>query len=125
MTLENDLKRALRRQAPPSGFASRVMQRIDSEVPRSDSGSSEFLGESSPEELRGTRGNPRNSRPVWWRAAAASVTLAVLLGGYATHRVVEHRRGERAKEQVLTAMRIAGEKVRYAQQEVRGIGTAE
>jgi hypothetical protein len=26
---------------------------------------------------------------------------------------------------VLTAMRIAGEKVRYAQQEVRGIGSAE
>ena len=123
MTLENDLKRALRRQAPPSGFAGRVMQRLDSEVPRSASGSSEFLGENSPEELRGTPRHPRN--PVWWRAAAASVTLAVLLGGYATHRVVEHRRGERAKEQVLTAMRIAGEKVRYAQQEVRGIGTAE
>jgi hypothetical protein len=125
MTLETDLKRALRRQAPPSGFAGRVMQRIGDEVPRSDSGSSEFLGESSPEELRGTPRHPRNSRPVWWRAAAASVTLAVLLGGYATHRVVEHRRGERAKEQVLTAMRIAGEKVRYAQQEVRGIGSAE
>jgi hypothetical protein len=99
MTLENDLKRALRRQAPPSGFAGRVMQRIEE-------------GE-------------KPKRPVWWRAAAASVTLAVLLGGYATHRVVEHRRGERAKEQVLTAMRIAGEKVRYAQQEVRGIGSAE
>jgi hypothetical protein len=103
MTLENDLKRALRRQAPAPGFAGRVMRRLD-EVPRS---------------------SPRNRRPVWWRAAAASVTLAVLLGGYATHRVVEHRRGERAKEQVLMAMRIAGEKVRYAQQEVRGIGTAE
>jgi hypothetical protein len=105
MNLENDLKRALRRQAPAPGFAGRVMQRLE-EVPR------------------GTRGTPRN-RPVWWRAAAASVTLAAILGGYATHRVVEHRRGERAKEQVLTAMRIAGEKVRYAQQEVRGIGTAE
>lgn len=107
MTLENDLKRALRRQAPAPGFAGRVMQRIetDNEVPRN-----------APRQ-------PRN--PVWWRAAAASVTLAVLLGGYATHRVIEHRRGEHAKEQVLTAMRIAGEKVRYAQQEVRGIGTAE
>ena len=104
MTLENDLQRALRRQAPAPGFAERVMQRIESdqEVPRK---------------------NPR--RPVWWRAAAASVTLAAILGGYATHRVLEYRRGERAKEQVLTAMRIAGEKVRYAQQEVRGIGTAE
>jgi hypothetical protein len=102
MTLENDLKRALRRQAPAPGFAGRVMQHIE-EAEHAE----------------------KPKRPVWWRAAAASVTLAALLGGYATHRVVEHRRGERAKEQVLTAMRIAGEKVRYAQQEVRGIGTAE
>lgn len=100
MNLEDDLKRVLRRQAPPPGFAGRVLQRLD-------------------EAEKPTR------RPVWWRAAAASVTLAAILGGYATHRVVEHRRGERAKEQVLTAMRIAGEKVRYAQQEVRGIGTSE
>ena len=100
MTLENDLKRALRREAPAPGFANRVMERIArQEMPR--------------------------RRPVWWRAAAASVTLAAILGGYATHKVVEHRRGERAKEQVLTAMRIAGEKVRYAQQEVRAIGTSE
>jgi hypothetical protein len=99
MTLENDLKRALRRQTPAPGFAGRVMQRLEK-------------GE-------------KPKRLGWWRAAAASVTLAVLLGGYATHRVVERQRGERAKEQVLTAMRIAGEKVRYAQQEVRGIGTAE
>ena len=101
MTLENDLKRALRREAPAPGFANRVMERIArQQVP------------------------PRR-RPVWWRAAAASVTLAVILGGYATHKVVEHRRGEHAKEQVLTAMRIAGEKVRYAQQGVRAIGTSE
>ncbi len=101
MTLDNDLKRVLRRQAPAPGFAGRVMQHIHEA------------------ERRPAR------RPAWWRAAAASVTLAAILGGYATHRVVEHRRGERAKEQVLTAMRIAGEKVRYAQQEVRGIGTSE
>ena len=101
MTLENDLKRALRREAPAPGFANRVMERIARQEAR-----------------------PRR-RPVWWRAAAASVTLAVILGGYATHKVVEHRRGEHAKEQVLTAMRIAGEKVRYAQQEVRAIGTSD
>jgi hypothetical protein len=104
MNLEDDLKRALRRQSPPAGFADRVMQRIEQES---------------------TKADPRTRGPVWWRAAAASVTLAAILGGYATHRVVEHRRGEHAKEQVLTAMRIAGEKVRYAQQEVRGIGTNE
>lgn len=101
MSLEDDLKRALRRQAPAPGFAGRVMQRIDHQTAE------------------------KRRQPVWWRAAAASLTLAAILGGYATHRVAEHRRGERAKEQVLTAMRIAGEKVRYAQQEVRGIGTPE
>ncbi len=98
MNLESDLKRALRRQSPPAGFAGRVLQRI---------------------ETAETRG-----RPVWWRAAAASVTLGLLLGGYATHKVVEHRRGEAAKDQVLEAMRIAGEKVRYAQQEAQQIGSA-
>jgi hypothetical protein len=97
MNLENDLKRALRRQSPDAGFAGRVLSRIERAEPR--------------------------KRPVWWRAAAASVTLATLLGGYTTYRVVEHRRGERAKEQLLQAMRIASEKVNYAQQEVRGIGS--
>ena len=100
MNLENELRRALRRQAPAPGFAGRVLQRIGEEP-------------------------MRTRKPMWFRAVAASFTLAVILGGYATHKVVEHRRGEHAKEQVLTAMRIAGEKVRYAQQEVRGIGTTD
>jgi hypothetical protein len=99
MNLEHDLQRALRRQSPPPGFAGRVLQRIQTTEQR--------------------------RRPIWWRAAAASVTLAVLLGGYATHKIVEHRRGEYAKAQVLTAMRIAGQKVRYAQQEVRQIGSSD
>lgn len=97
MNLEDDLKRALRRKAPDPGFAGRVLARIDR--------------------------TERRRRPVWWRAAAASVTLATMLGGYGTWRVIEHRRGERAKEQLLQAMRIASEKVSYAQREVRTIGT--
>jgi hypothetical protein len=98
MNLDNDLKRALQRESPAPGFAERVLARIDA------------------------RPEPRK-RPVWWRAAAASVTLATLLGGYTTYKVVEHRRGERAKEQVLLAMKIASEKVSYAQREVRSIGS--
>lgn len=99
MNLENDLRRALRRESPPAGFAGRVLERIESDAARKP-----------------------QSRP-WWHAAAASVTLAAVLGGYGAYRVVEHRRGEFAKEQVLTAMRIAGEKVKYAQEEVRAIGS--
>jgi len=100
MNLENDLKRALRRESPAPGFAGRVLQRIE----------------------HADRAVPVR-RPAWWRAAAASVTLGLVLGGYATHKVVEYRRGERAKEQVLVAMHLAGEKVRYAQQQVHNIGS--
>lgn len=97
MNLDNDLKRALRRAQPDPGFSGRVLARIERAEPR--------------------------KRPAWWRAAAASVTLATLLGGYGTYRVMEIRKGERAKEQLLTAMRIASEKVSYAKSEVRAIGS--
>jgi hypothetical protein len=96
MSLEHDLKRALRRESPAPGFSARVLARIDEAEP---------------------------PRTTWWRAAAASVTLAVLLGGYGTHKAIEYRRGERAREQVLEAMRIAGQKMSYAREEVRQIGT--
>ena len=97
MSFEHDLKRALRRESPAPGFAGRVLSRIE-----------------QPEVRK---------RPVWWRAAAASVTLAAILGGYGAHKVAERRQEEQAAEQVLLAMQIASEKVRYAQQEVRGIGS--
>jgi hypothetical protein len=99
MNLEHDLRTALRRESPAPGFAGRVMARLERDDAR------------------------QYRKPVWWRAAAASVALALLLGGYGTHKYVEHQRGERAREQVLEAMRIAGEKVRIAQKEVHRIGT--
>jgi hypothetical protein len=98
--LRTSLKSAMRRRSPDPGFAKRVMARIDG-------------GEAASER-----------RPMYrWRAAAASLTLVAVLGGYATLRIVENRRGERAKEQVLVAMRIASEKVSVARQEVRDIGS--
>jgi hypothetical protein len=97
MSLENDLKHALHRQSPAPGFASRVMERIEREE--------------------------HHARPVWWRAVAASLTLTALLGGWAAHTMYEHREEERAKEQLILALRIAGQKVHYAQQEVREIGS--
>ena len=99
MNLEDDLKRALRRESPAPGFASRVMQRIESsETPK---------------------------RHSWWRAVAASLTLTALVGAGAAYHDHQQRvrEGELAKEQVLLALRIAGEKVRYAQTEVRDIGS--
>ncbi|MGN6185446.1 MAG: hypothetical protein ACTHQM_17535 [Thermoanaerobaculia bacterium] len=98
MNLENDLKRALQRESPAPGFANRVMERIERE-------------------------ESRRTRPVWWRAVAASLTLTAILGGYAAYSIHERIEGERAKEQLVQAMRIAGEKVHYARQEVREIGS--
>ncbi|HUR81236.1 MAG TPA: hypothetical protein VM733_10745 [Thermoanaerobaculia bacterium] len=98
MSLEQDLKRALRRESPPEGFAARVLQRIERE---------------------NTRQRPKR----WWRAVAASLTLTAVLGAWGAKTVHERREGERARDQVLLALKIAGEKVRYAQQEVRTIGS--
>lgn len=99
MQLERDLERILRREAPPAGFAGRVLERVARDE--------------------------RKPRRVWWRAAAASVTLVAVIAGWSGHRMAERRRaeGERAREEVMLALRIASEKVAYAQHEVRSIGT--
>lgn len=106
MNLEDDLRRTLRRESPAPGFAARVVERI--------------------ERLHGVqtkRDKPHPGRT--WRAVAASLTLTAILGGWAAHAVHERREGERARDQVLLALRIAGEKVRYAQHEVRDIGSSD
>lgn len=103
MSLEDDLQRALRRERPSAGFSSRVLSRIENGgIPNG-----------------ATRHRPR------WRAVAASLTLTAILGGWGAFAIHERRQeeGERARQQVLLALKIAGEKVRYAQHEVRAIGS--
>lgn len=96
MDLDRELRHALARKSPAPGFAGRVLKRIEGE--------------------RATGG---------WRArrhfaTAASLTLAVLLGAWGMHR---HAEGERARDQVLLAMHIAGSKAHAAQEHVREIGS--
>ena len=105
MNLEDDLRHALRRHSPDPGLAGRVLARIEAE------------------DRQPSFGRTRRPAVQRWRAAAASVVLVTLLGGYTTYRVVEHRRGERAREELLQAMRIASEKVSYAQHEARSVGS--
>jgi hypothetical protein len=54
--------------------------------------------------------------PRWLAAAAAVIVLA---GGAGVYR---HRQGELAKEQLLQAMRITGEKLNHVQARVQAIG---
>lgn len=104
MSLETDLERALARVSPPSGFSSRVLQRIANEDVRPPLATT----------LHRTRG---------WRAVAAGLLLTAIAGGWAAQRAIERREGERARDEVMLALRIAGSKVRTAQQHVRELGS--
>ena len=90
MSLENELKEALRRKQPPAGFTDRVMERL-------------------VEDRR-----PRLS----YRAIAATLLLTAVLGGWSALTIAERREGERAREELLLALRITSEKLQTAQNHV-------
>ncbi len=96
--LERNLERAFRRERPAPGLADRVFKRI----------------ETAP---------PRRARPRPWHAVAATLMLLAMGGGWVAHHEMERRAGERARDQAVLALRIAGAKVRFAQEQVRGIGS--
>jgi len=84
MNLESELKDVLRRVDPPDGFADRVMRRAS--------------------------GQPR--WPVLHRGLAASLLIALAIGGWGVRETLH------ARSELLTAMRIASQKVAHAQQAV-------
>ena len=92
MSLESDLKDILHRVEPPEGFAERVMSRV--------------VEDSRPRLSRQAR------LPVRHRAIAAAVLLAITIGGWGIHETL------RARNELLTAMRIASQKVAHAQQQI-------
>lgn len=80
---ERRLQLAIRRHEAPLGLKSRVLAQARA------------------------RRNARHGRVWIWQRLAASVVLAALFGGVAVYRENEERRkGELAKEQVMTALRI-------------------
>ena len=96
MNLEDEIRSALRRQEPSPQFAERVMARISGVPAR------------------------RAQRPWvrWVAALAASVLLAAGAAGYRQYQ------GERARSQVLLAVRIAGGKLNKAQKKVQMLNAA-
>ena len=97
MNLDESLRSALGRQSPSPGFRAGVMARIASR-PR------------------------RRAVPRWRAAAAVLLVTGGAIGGWTVHR---HREGERAREQVMLAFRIAGQKAHYAREEVRDVARGE
>ncbi len=108
MNLDLELKRALRRETPPPDFVARVMRRIDKSA-----------GAETSAQTRVAVLHP-------WRAVAAAGLLTAFLGGWAGREAaVQRAKGERAREEVLLALRITSEKLRDAQTHVREIGSRD
>jgi hypothetical protein len=81
---ERELRQAMERKPAPPSLKRRILQR------------------------RSARRTERaHTYTVWWQRLAASVLLVgVIAGGYSWRQIEDRRKGEEAKEQVLTALRI-------------------
>jgi hypothetical protein len=90
-SFEDELKAALRRREPSPDFTARVLARVSAQPVR------------------------RATQP-WVRWVAGVAAALLLAAGGLEYR---HYRGERAKDQVLFAVRIAGSKLNKAQKKVQ------
>lgn len=103
---EEELKKALARREPSSGFSERVLAKVRAE-PESTAGRQSFRW------LR-----------AWRLAAVAAAVLAVATGTvYKRHD--RQVRGEEAKRRLLVALRIAGSKLQEAQDRLKEVESAE
>jgi hypothetical protein len=106
--LDDALREAMRRETPPGGFAERVMARVQAAPePRTWAG---WLAAFRRPQLR-------------WATALAAVVLVVGTAGY-RNEMQKRAEGERARDQVMLALRITGGKLRMTQEAVRRIGYA-
>jgi hypothetical protein len=83
---EREVRQALERRPAPPGLKRKVMDQRS--------------------RLRTQR--IRNHMVIWQRLAASVVLAGVLCGGLAWHEREEKRKGEAARQEVLTALRITG-----------------
>jgi hypothetical protein len=116
--LERELKRALHREDASPDFTDRVMARIAA-------GPGNAKRRQSRDEIRWWRRLMEFFQPArvkWAVAGAAAILLAFAAIG--AHRYRAHQaeiaEGERAKEQVMLAMKIASAKLNIAQKKVVG-----
>lgn len=114
---EDQLRAALRPEQPAPDFAARVLERIG-QLP---------APEKSREKLDWRQRIAQFFQPpqLKWGlgGAMALLMVGVIVGGYRYHqqqrRQAEIAEGERAKEQVMLAMRIASHKLNIAQKKVQ------
>ncbi len=101
MDFEEELREALRPPEVPAGFAHRVLAKV-------------------PEAYPAARQRSLVRRVMLW-AAAIVLAAASVTGIEFEHARMERARGEKAKEQVMLALRITSSKLSQAQAHVRQI----
>ncbi len=100
--LEDSLREALRREPAPEGFAERVLRAAETQsVARVDAGG-----------LWARLGGAFRGPRVRWAAAFAAAALA--FGVVEVRNQRERAEGERAKQQLMLALRITGGKLALA-----------
>ena len=94
---DDDLRHALTRESPPDGFAERVLAR--------------------------SRQLHKGRRPGvdWLWPAVAAAVVAITAGSAVYERQARRIEGERAKADVLLALRVTGEKLRSARIQVQEV----
>jgi hypothetical protein len=121
--IEDELRMALRREEPSADFSDRVMARIVAS-------SIETEREKQREKVSWRRRLAGLFHPpqVKW-AMAGALSLLLIFAAFGVHRRREHQRaleemaeGQRAKEQVMVAMKIASAKLNVAQKKVQDSG---
>lgn len=108
--LEENLRQALDRVEPPSGFAARVLARAVQEEGNKRTRSSFWMA------LFGTGG-------LRW-ATVCTLCVVLAASGALYEHDAQRRRGEAAKEQLMLALRITGSKLQIAEKSLRELDTA-
>jgi len=101
---EQELRQALERRPAPPGLKGRVMERRSARMERRSWFARSFFGSKSA-------GSAGRAHSLLWMRVAATVLLAAAVGWGLHWRVEkreEQRRGEEARQQVMTALRITG-----------------
>lgn len=109
--LEDELKKALRRQQEPEGFADRVLARA-------------ALQSSAQQKAPHQSGWAIFARPLVRWPALAAISLSLVAGSLHYRQIqvdkarIERAQGEAAKQRLMLALRIAGSKLQMAKTKV-------
>lgn len=111
--LEQELRKALQREAAPAGLTDRVLAAVREEEARKTA--------------RPPAGIIAFMRKPVFRLAFTAALFVFMIGGFVEYRRYEQEQeaGRAAKRQLMQALRITGAKLQYAQHKVDAIETQQ